>query len=180
MSRAGIALTLVTLLALAGGLGFLLRLQPSPPSYKPEGPAIAVLAPTMTRFDEAGRRLWELEAEAITLEREGGRARAEAVRLKFFRDEELALEVTAARLFLYSGGELELEGGLEARDDRGLEFRTERARWDPQQGVLTGELEVELARGEERLSGRGFEYNPDEGRLTVREAELILLPGSGR
>lgn len=166
---------LLLLAALAGGLGFLLRLQPSLSSYEPEGPAIALLAPTMTRFDETGRRLWELEAEAITLE-EAGRARAEAVRLRFFRNEEVALEARASRLFLYSGGALELEGEIVAHDPQGLEFRTERARWDPQRGLLSGDLEVEIKRGEERLSGRGFEYDPGEGRLTVREAELILVP----
>lgn len=175
MPRAGIILTLGALAALIGGLLFWLRPASSPQGL--EGPAIAVLAPKMAKFDEAGRRLWELEAEVITLEQEESRARAEAVRLKFFRDEELALEVTASRLFLYSGGVLELEGGLEAHDPQGLEFRTERARWDPQRGVLSGELELEIARGEDRLLGRGFEYNPDEGRLTVHEAELILVPG---
>ncbi len=168
----------MTLAALAGGLSLLFR--PGLPPQRSEGPEIAVLSPTMTKFDEAGRRLWELEAETITLEREDDRARAEAVRLKFFRGaarhEEVALVVTAARLSFYSGGELELEGGITARDDRGLEFRTERARWDPQRGVLSGDLEVEIARGEERLSGRGFEYTPEEGRLAVHEAELILVP----
>ncbi|MGQ9733971.1 MAG: LPS export ABC transporter periplasmic protein LptC [Candidatus Bipolaricaulia bacterium] len=175
MSRTRIGLTLAALVALAGGL---LWLRPGPPHQRPEGPAIAVLSPTMTKFDETGRRLWELEAEKIILERENDldRARAEVVRLRFFRNEEVVLEVTAARLFLYSGGELELEGGITAHDDQGLEFRTERARWDPQRGALSGDLEVEITRGEDRLSGRGFEYTPEEGRLAVREAELILVP----
>jgi LPS export ABC transporter protein LptC len=177
------------MLALLAGLlsGLFLWLRPGPAPPRPEGPAIAVLAPTITRFDEGGRRLWELEAEVITLEREANRAVAESVRLRFFRDgeghatgqEEVALNAMATRLSLYGSGEMELEGGIEARDDRGLEFRTERARWDPQRGLLSGDLEVEITRGEERLLGRGFEYSPGEGRLIVHEAELILVPGGG-
>lgn len=162
--------------ALVGGLLLGLRPAQQPPQF--EEPTVGITAPTLTKFDEAGRRLWELRAHSITLERQAERTEAEDVRLALFRDERVTLELTAPRLLLFNqSGDLELEGGVLARGEEGLRFRTERMRWDAGAGLLSGELEVEVERGGNRLSGRGFEYSPQEGWFVVEErARLILLP----
>ena len=180
MSRARILLILLLLGTIVGGvLLFLgLRTVPSPPE-RGRRPAIVVVGPSLTRFDEEGRRLWELEAGSITVDKEADRTLAEDVRLKFFSEGQVTLEVAAARLLLLGKSEeMELEGGIEARDDQGVRFYTERLRWDPKREVLVGTGEVEVVKGENRLTGRGFEYSPKEGRFSIKEgAHLILLPG---
>jgi LPS export ABC transporter protein LptC len=179
MSRSRILLILLLLAAIAGGVLWGLRTVPSHPEREGE-PAITIAGPVLTMFDEEGQRLWELEAGSITLDQEADRTLAEDVRLKFFQDGELALEVTAARLLLFNRSEeMELEGGIEARDDQGLRFHTERIRWDGEREVLVGDLEVEIRKGGNRLTGKGFEYWPKEGRFSIEEeAHLIISPKS--
>ncbi|MCR4403945.1 MAG: LPS export ABC transporter periplasmic protein LptC [Candidatus Acetothermia bacterium] len=177
MSRTRLLLILLSLGALAGGL--LAGLRPAPPPTSSEEPRVEISAPTLTKFDEAGRRLWELRARAISLDQQAERTLAEDVRIAFFRDERVTLELTAPRLLLFNeSGDLELEGGISAQGEGGLRFWTERMRWDAREAVLRGDLEVEVEKEENRLSGRGFEYSPQEGRFVVEEeAHLILLPG---
>ena len=154
MSRARLLLILFFLGALAGGLLLGLR-EASPPPSSGE-PTVEISSPALTRFDEAGRRLWELGAHSITLERQAERTEAEDVRLAFFRDEQVTLELTAPRLLLFNqSGDLELEGGVLARGEEGLQFRTERMRWDAEAGLLSGELEVEVEKGGNRLKEPG-------------------------
>ncbi|MFQ6116646.1 MAG: LPS export ABC transporter periplasmic protein LptC [Candidatus Bipolaricaulia bacterium] len=178
MSRTRFLLILSLLTAIAGGILLGLQTVPSP-SKRGEEPAITIAGPSLARFDEEGHRLWELEAESITVDKEHDRTQAEGVKLRFFKDNKVTLEVTAARLLLFNKSEeMELTGGIEAQDDRGLSFRTERLRWDPDREVLLGEGEVEVAQGKSRLTGKGFEYSPKEGRLRIEEkAHLILLTG---
>ena len=173
------------LAALGGGLLFLsLRLwlwQPVPPPPEPPRlrPAVTLTGAGLARFDQNGRKLWELEAARITLEREAEQTTAEEVRLEFFRNGEVVLEVYAPHLLLFNRtGDIELSGGLEAHGEGGLEFRTPRMRWDAKRERLIGDLEVEVKRGENRLTGIGFEYSPKEGKLVLKGgAHLILLPG---
>lgn len=162
---------------LAGVAWLGLRTVPSPPKLREE-PAIEITGPILTRFDEEGQRWWELEARSIAVDQETDRTLAEGVRLRFFRNEQAALEVTATRLLLFNQSEeMELEGGVEARGSGGLKFYTERMRWDPQRQVLVSAAEVEISRGENRLTGTGFQYWPQEGKLRIEEeARLILLP----
>lgn len=171
------SLLILLLAAIAGGALWGLWTTPTGPKQQPE-PTIAIGGPTLTRFDEGGQRWWELEAGAITLDEESGETLAEDVRLRFFRGDEVALEVTAARLLLFNRSEeMELEGGIMARNDQGVKFFTERMRWDPERAVLVGKGKLEVAKGESRLTGKGFEYSPKENRLEVKEgAHLILLP----
>lgn len=154
-----------------------LRTAPAPPEER-GGPAVTITEPHLARFDREGQRLWELTAEEITVDREADLTLAEGVRLKFFNDEGVALEVTATRLILFNrSGAMELEGEIEAHSDQGLSFRAEQLRWDPQREVLISEGEVEITQGGNRLSGRRLEYSPKEGRLRVEKGRLILLPG---
>jgi len=190
MTKAGTRFLLILFLlaAIIGGIFLGLRTVPYPndksghqaPPKQEEKPAIAIAGPSLARFDEEGQRLWELEAESITVDKEHDQTCAAGVKLKFLKDDKVTLEVTATRLLLFNKSEeMELTGGPEAHNDRGLSFRTERRRWDPDREVLRGEGEVEVAQGENRLSGRGFEYSPQEGKLSIKEgAHLIISPKS--
>jgi LPS export ABC transporter protein LptC len=181
MTKAGTRFLLILFLlaAITGGIFLGLRTVPEPPKQE-YTPAFAIAGPSLARFDEEGQRLWELEAESITVAYEHDQTCAEGVKLKFFKDDKVTLEVTAARLLLFNKSEeMELTGGIEAHNDRELNFHTEQLRWDPQREVLLGEGEVEVAQGENRLSGRGFEYSPQEGKLSIKEgAHLIISPKS--
>jgi LPS export ABC transporter protein LptC len=177
MPRARVLLIFLFLAALAGGL--LLGLRPAPPPPRSQEPTVDIVVPTLTKFDEAGRRLWELRAASLTLDRQAEQASAMDVQLDFFRDEQVTLEVVAARLLLSNkSGDFELEGGITAQGEQGLKFRTERMHWDARDELLSGDLEVEVEKGENKLSGRGFEYSPQEGKFVIEEgSHLILLLG---
>jgi len=178
MSRTRILLISLLLATIAGGVLFKLWPVPSLPKQKGEEPAIALAKPTLTRFDEQGHRLWELVAESITVDRGHDRSEALGTQLKFFKDGRVTLEVAAARLTLFNKSEeMELEGGIEAHNDQGLSFHTERMRWDPQREVLIGEGEVEVMQGKNKLTGRGFEYSPKKEELKIKQgAHLIISP----
>jgi len=180
MIRAGTRFLLILSLvaAIAGGILLGLQTAPSRPKRGKE-PAIAIAGPSLARFDEEGRRLWKLEAESIAVDQEHDRTQAEGVRLKFFKDNKVTLEVTAARLLLFNKSEeMELTGGIEAQGEGGLSFHAERLRWDPDREVLLSEGEVEVTQGKSRLTGKGFTYSPKEGRFSIKEgAHLILLTG---
>jgi LPS export ABC transporter protein LptC len=178
MSRSRVLLILL-LAAIVGGVLFLWGLRTTPPhTERLEEPEIALGRSIMTGYDQKGQRLWELEAQSTTLDEESNQTLAEHIRLRFFRDEQVSLEVTAARLLLFNNSqEMELTGGIEAYQAQGVKFYTEQMRWDPNRQVLVGQGEVEVQKGESRLTGQGFEYSPEKGQLKVREeAHLIVFP----
>jgi LPS export ABC transporter protein LptC len=165
-------------------------LRPSAVGSEPQ-PALELLESDLTYYDEDGRPLWQLRARSMRYFEPLKETHAEDVELQFYEPGgRETLIVTAEQLiFEHRSGGLMLRGKLRARDPDGeLKFVTEEARWDAQGRELRGDAPVEVVREDERgtveMRGRGFSYRPDEGTLTLRQAELKLrlpvAPSDGR
>jgi len=183
MPRAG----LITVAAFGGLLLAALLwavLAPPPEGTRPErGPTISLAQTFLTRYDDQGRPLWELQVDSLRLSREGI-TEGEGVTLRLFAPEartEPILLVKAGAVELEDRtGNLVLSGGMEARAAE-LEFTTEEARWDAEKQVLYSDGPITARSPQGRLSGRGFRYSLKTGRLTIEhQARLILNPTTGR
>ena len=145
-------------------------------------PALELLGSELTYYDEDGRPLWRLCARSMRYFEPLKETHSEDVEIRFFEPDgrrEILIVIAKKLIFEHRSGDLILQGGLRARDPDGtLRFATEEARWNARDRVLRGDAPVEVVREDERgaveMTGRGFSYRPDEGRLTLRQAELRL------
>lgn len=109
------------------------------------------------------------EAHQVTLRRDSGELAAEEIRVELpARGEPVVVSAPAAQGLLGSRRYV-AEGGVEVRhgDERAV---TERAVWTPGpsgQGAVTGDRPVSVERGDLRLDGVGFTFDPRTGDLEI-------------
>ncbi len=126
----------------------------------------------LTRYDEEGRAIWVLRARSLQYFQQ--ETRATGIELRFFNPEgrEL-LRVEAERLVFYHRlGDLLLSGNLRASDPDDLRFSSEEAYWEEKTRVLRSDSPVRVERTDLILMGQGFEYHPDQGVLTIKDARV--------
>jgi lipopolysaccharide export system protein LptC len=109
------------------------------------------------------------EARQVTLRRESGALAAEEIRVEMpARGQPVVITAAAAKGLLGSQRYV-AEGGVEVThgEERAV---TERAVWTPGptgQGPVTGDAPVTVERGDLRLEGNGFTFDPPSGDLKI-------------
>ncbi len=145
-----------------------------PDTLEPSAPAISAERAHIVRYDDQGKKLWELEGRSLVVQEEI--SIAEEVTLRFFDSdgtETLTVRAPQARLQNRSGN-IELVGAISAVG-REFSFTTENLVWDNQKKVLSTSSFVRIEREEFTLTGRGLEYLSETGRATIlNDARLIL------
>jgi len=149
-----------------------------PPANKSYVPDIELAGAKLEKLANDGKKLWELRAKSIALREDSGETLAEEVEIHFFKDDTESLVVRAAEIILYNrSSDFSIRGNVFASNSEGLEFYTEEAHWDAERKILESEAKVLSKSKEITLTGIGFKYSPDEGKLKVKkEAQLKILP----
>jgi LPS export ABC transporter protein LptC len=139
-----------------------------------ELPTIELSESELIHYDDEGEIIWMLWARSVQyFEQE---TQAEGVEVRFLDEGKEVLYVRAERLiFDHRSGDLKMSGGVSVSDPEGLRLSTDEAYWDDEKRVLTSDSLVSIERDDLRLQGEGFEYHPDEGTLTIKEARLKLI-----
>jgi len=134
-------------------------------------PDIALKGSVLTHYDEAGKRLWTVEANSIMLDQRRHTTVALTSVVRFFgQGDGAALAVHAERMVLdNASGDVRFEGTLSAQDAQGLQFDTSDARWDNKERVLEGEGALEVQQNELSFEGRGFRYDVQAKKLLIKE-----------
>lgn len=132
----------------------------------------------LTHYDEAGVPVWILRARSFQYFERADETHAREVEVRFVRhDGSEALIVQADQLIFYHRlGDLLIRGTVRGRDPDGLRFTTDEVRWNAEAHRLMSDSPVRVEREDLLLLGKGFEYRPEEGRLTVKDAQLLLDP----
>ncbi|MCX8104053.1 MAG: LPS export ABC transporter periplasmic protein LptC [Candidatus Bipolaricaulota bacterium] len=176
MSRASQALGLLVIGGLIGGLYWLWATMPSLWSDEGElrAPAISAESARIVRYDDHGKKLWELKGRSLTVQEDV--SVGEEVTLRFFDSEGgevLVVWAPQARLHNRTG-DIELLGEISAVG-REFSFVTRDLIWDNSKKLLKTESSVRIEREEFVLTGEGLEYLAETGRATIlRDARLIL------
>lgn len=182
MFRAKIFWIIITIAALLGGSYLISRFLAVdlaiPQGNKSYMPDIELAGAKLEKLANDGKKLWELKAKAITINEDIGETKAYDVEIHFFKDEASSLVVRAAEIILYNRrGDFTIRGNIFAHNNEGLEFYTDEAHWDAERKILESEAKVLIKSKNMTLTGIGFEYSPDEGKLKVKkEASLTILP----
>lgn len=143
-------------------------------------PAISAEHAHITKYDDHGKRLWEIHARIMqTGEHE---STATDVTVRFFDSEEtVALTVIAPQARLQNlTGDIELLGAIRAQGSE-FSFTTENLYWDNHKKTLSTASPVRVERDEFTLTGQGLEYSAETGLATiVSGARLILRSHTGK
>ncbi len=176
MSRASQALGLLVTVGGIAGLYWLWVTMPSlwPDPVEPRAPAISAERAHIVRYDDQGKKLWELDCRSMAIQEEI--SVAEEVAMRFFDGdgtETLAVRAPRARLHNRTGN-IELLGAISAVGQE-FSFATENLLWDNQKKILSTSSFVRVEREEFTLTGWGLEYSSETGRATIlNDARLIL------
>lgn len=140
-------------------------------------PEVELQGNELTHYNEEGKPVWVLHARSVEYFEEAQQTHARGVEVRFLDGEgKEALIVQADSLtFYHRSGDLTLSGNLRARDLEGLHFSTEEAYWEEKARLLRSDSPVHAEREDLTLTGKGFEYRPDEGTLTIKDARLKLI-----
>ncbi len=176
MSRAAQVLRLVVIVAGLGGLYWLWSSvsQLWPEMRDSHAPALSAEHAHIVRYDEHGKKLWELEGRALSIGEDT--SVAEDITLRFFDSEgREALTVRAPLARLHNRtGDIELQGEVSAIG-REFSLSTENLLWNNEKKILTTPSVVHIESEEFTLTGQGFEYFSETGRATIlHDARLIL------
>lgn len=149
----------------------------SSPLGSEEKPSVKLRGSELVRYTPDGKLVWTLRSPSLAYYEDKQQTLAQDVEVRFFDAQgREALLVTAWELvFFHDTGDFVLRRGIAARDPKGLRFQTEEARWAEREGVLRGDGPVDVERPDVKLSGSGFEYFPQEGKLIVHNAQLKLF-----
>lgn len=147
-----------------------------PPGNKGYVPDIELAGAKLDKLDKDGKKIWELKAKSIAIQ--DSETMAEEVDIHFFKDDNKVLIVRADEILLQNrSGDFTIHGNIFAHNNEGLEFYTEEAHWDAERKILESETKVLIKSKNMTLTGVGFKYWPDEGKLKVKEeAFLTILP----
>jgi LPS export ABC transporter protein LptC len=128
----------------------------------------------IVRYDEHGKKLWELAASALSIGED--MSIAEEITLHFFDSEgQEALTVRAPLAKLHNRtGDIELPGEIVV-SGRDFSLSTENLLWSNEKKILTTSSAVRIESEEFILTGRGFEYSSETGRATILHDARLLL-----
>lgn len=176
MSRASQALGLLVTLGVIAGLYWLWATMPSlwPDTLEPSAPAISAERAHIIRYDDQGKKLWELEGRSMAIQEDI--SVAEEVTMRFFGGdgtEMLVVRAPQARLHNRTGN-IELLGTISAIG-REFSFTTENLFWDNQKRILSTSSFVRVEREEFTLTGWGLEYSSEMGRATILNGARLIL-----
>lgn len=150
---------LVVLAAVMGGLGVRWWMGPAPgppasppaatpapsPAPAPATPFLQIEGTNLAGVDEAGRRLWEMQARSLQVDRQRNRISLLEVTGQLFQSGKPQLQFAASRaVFVTESKDVELAGGVIGRTPDGRILRAATVRYDGQTKVLTASGGVTL------------------------------------
>lgn len=152
---------------------------PSPPPVKPEEtPFLQIEGTRLSGTDPQGRRLWDLRAQTLDVDRGQQRIRMTAVTGQFYREGAVQLAFTAPRaVFTIGSKDIELAGGIVARTPDGRTLRAATIRYEGARRTLTATGGVVLAqaglsiRADQLHTDAGLEQPRFSGNIVVRVTE---------
>ncbi len=110
---------------------------PAPPSGGPPAPLLEVQGSRLVGSDEAGRRLWDLDAEGVQVDRKRRTVDVTGPRGRWYEDGKVAAVFEAPRgRYLADAGVIDLDGGVTATTADGRTIRARRIRWDLRRGTV--------------------------------------------
>jgi len=118
-----------------------------------------------------GSKLWEIRADLVEVDERDGLTvltrGSEPIRIAFFSSRGMATcEADRATLDLKTKN-VNLEGGVVARSDQGVELKTERLRWIAASRRLETDQPVTITRGTLVSRGQGMEAETDLERVRI-------------
>jgi len=158
----------------AGGLALLLALgcEPSPPSgvATPELPDQEVRSFTLVQSVE-GRRHWRLTAASAATYRDRGVIHARDVALDFYDEEGRMNSHLTAREgeVATTSNDMTASGNVVVTTDHGTRIETESLRYLTSAKRIVSDELVTVTRGQDVLSGIGFESDPGLEQFEFRE-----------
>lgn len=121
--------------------------SPAVPSGTPASPSplLEVQGSRLVGSDEAGRRLWDLEADSLRVDRQRRTVDVIGPRGRWYAGRTVAAVFEAPRgRYLADGGVIELEGGVTATSADGRTVRARQIRWDIRRGGVEARGDVVL------------------------------------
>lgn len=190
------AASLLLALVLGGVLGVRWRGQaprppaatpPSPPAVAPatpeqpaaaEPPFLKIEGTQLSGTDPEGRRVWDLQAQTLSVDRGQQRVIMTAVTGQFYRAGRPQLTFTAPRArFAIDSRDVELSGGVVARTPDGRTLRAAMVRYNAGERTLTATGDVVLTqtglsiRADELRTDPALEQPQFSGNIVVRVTE---------
>jgi LPS export ABC transporter protein LptC len=143
----------------------------------PDSPAIELSQNDLTHYDDNGKILWEMHADSVKFFDTTQKTEAETIKIQFFNaDGQNVLDVGAQHLvYDHRSGNLAITGQIDAKDPSGISFTTDDAFWDESGKRLWSDSPIRIERDDFSLTGKGFEYKPDEGTLTTQTGHLQII-----
>ena len=131
-----------------------------------------------------GAKLWEIRADQVEVdEREGLTVLTrgtQPIRIAFFSNQGQATCVANRATLDLKTKDVNLEGGVVARSEQGMELKTERLRWIAASRRLQTDQPVTITRGTLVSRGQGMEAETDLERVRIFQnitSEVGPLPG---
>jgi LPS export ABC transporter protein LptC len=144
----------------------------------PETPFLQIEGTRLSGTDAQGRRMWDLRATTLEVDRDRQRIIMRAVTGQFFSAGKPQLEFSApAAVFDISSKNVELSGGVLARSQDGRTLRAARVRFDAAQRTLVASGGVVLTqpgmsiRADEVRTDAALEHPKFSGNIVVRVSE---------
>lgn len=188
---------LVVLAAVMGGLGVRWWIgsapapsvsppaaAPAPPAPAPATPFLHIEGTNLTGADEAGRRLWEMQARSLQVDRQRNRISLLEVTGQLFQSGKPQLQFAAPRaVFVTESKDVELAGGVIGRTPDGRILRAATVRYDGQTKVLTASGGVTLTQparpgvtgtviqADSLVTDAGLAQTTFSGNVTVKVSE---------
>ncbi|HEU4797413.1 MAG TPA: LPS export ABC transporter periplasmic protein LptC [bacterium] len=159
--------------------------QASPPpaapqttQAQPEAPLLQIEGTRLSGTDPQGRRMWDLRATTLEVDRDRQRIIMRAVTGQFYNAGKPQLGFSApAAVFDIPSKNVELSGGVLARSQDGRTLRAARIRFDTAQRTLIASGDVVLTqpgmsiRADELRTDAALEHPKFSGNIVVRVSE---------
>lgn len=135
---------------------------------------------------QKGEREWDFYARAAQIFEREELARAQDIKIVYWRGGRAVSTLTARRGFLQTETrQIRAEQDVVMVSDQGV-LRTEMLQWDNAKGLITTDRAVTVERGEDVLTGVGLEADSElkhvevlsQVRIRVRSARSLTLPGA--
>jgi len=152
--------------------------QSQTPQTQSEEPFLQIEGTRLSGTDPQGRRMWDLRATTLEVDRDRQRIIMKAVTGQFYSGGKPQLAFTAPEaLFDVSSKNVDLSGGVFARSQDGRTLRAARIRFDAAQRALTASGDVVLTqpgmsiRADELRTDAALEHPKFSGNIVVRVSE---------
>ncbi len=94
-----------------------------------------------------GKLIWECYAETMTIDQDSKMVTMENIKGTFYRDDGSSIELTAPKgTYDQEKKHIEFEENIHAESTDGMTFDTKKITWDGEQGILTCDGEVKIAK----------------------------------